>query len=163
MVVLRSAVVKHLLEGAFHIIVGAELIILHVGREEGVFKRRARGGIAAFSAAVGLFHLLEAGEVTVVFIGIEGKEVEFGVVEHAHCAEVQERFDATHARSTDAENEKLIHSILFLEVEDGAELRIGNHQSEDDKQHRIQQSNPARVHLHIRYIFIFIFYIQLGA
>ena len=136
-VVLRSAVVKHLLEGAFHIIVGAELIILHVGREEGVFKRRARGGIAAFGAAVGLFHFLEAGEVTVVFIGIEGKEVEFGVVEHAHSAEVQERFDATHARSTDAENEKLIHSILFLEVEDGAELRIGSHQSEEDKQHDV--------------------------
>ena len=87
-VVLRSAVVKHLLEGAFHIIVGAELIILHVGREEGVFKRRARGGIAAFGAAIGLFHLLEAGEVTVVFIGIEGEEVEFGVVEHAHSTEV---------------------------------------------------------------------------
>ena len=63
--------------------------------------------------------------------------MEFGVVEHAHCAEVQERFDATHTRSTDAKNEKLIHSILFLEVEDGAELRIGSHQSEEDKQHDV--------------------------
>ena len=60
--------------------------------------------------------------------------MEFGVVEHAHCAEVQERFDATHARSTDAENEKLTHSILFLEVEDGAELRIGREIGEKKNQ-----------------------------
>ena len=80
------------------------------------------------------FHFLEAGEVTVVFIGVEGKEVEFGVVEHAHCAEVQERFYATHARSTDAENENLTHSILFLEVEDGTELRIGREIGEKKNQ-----------------------------
>ena len=72
--------------------------------------------------------------------------MEFGVVEHAHSAEVQERFDATHARSTDAKNEKLIHSILFLEVEDGTKLRIGSHQSEEDKQHNVTHSKRPQSH-----------------